>query len=114
MNWIDSLPRGAVVNFGHVKNRKTFAWQCKVTATKNMYFPDYVFEGQILNLARSPLLIGEHTTVVALRKNDNKKRCYVGTLSTLDWDDFDAKDWSMILYYNVNGTMIVPQKQFEQ
>eukprot|EP00975_Prorocentrum_lima_P004847 1055803-Prorocentrum_lima.AAC.1 len=68
MTWIDSLPRGAIMNCGYEKNQKLFAWQCKaLTSTRKMCFPQRVFEGcqvlrgHMLNLERSPLLLGEYT-----------------------------------------------------
>eukprot|EP00975_Prorocentrum_lima_P069868 12928795-Prorocentrum_lima.AAC.1 len=52
-------------------------------------------------------MIGERTAVVDWRKNDNKKRCYVGTLLTLDWSNFDPREWSMVLFHSHTGGMKV-------
>eukprot|EP00975_Prorocentrum_lima_P005806 1256425-Prorocentrum_lima.AAC.1 len=68
------------MDFGYKKNQKHFGWKSKtLKVIWKMYFPEDVFQkcqvlrGQIVNLEKSPLLVGEHTAVVAWRKNDNKK-----------------------------------------
>ena len=112
MNWLNSRPKGTAMDFGarHVfgVHPKQYSILQKI---RKCYFPDMVFDHcHVFRGVGTPQLSilqkgGDNAVIVMWKKNDNKKRLYASTIESFEFSNFDPREWSIIVYYNRDGTV---------
>ena len=107
ITWINSRPKGTVINFNKKENQDTYPEHTvAIKELRKSYFPNHWFEHCIVYRGRVPKIQhelpdkGEHAAVIMWRKTDKHKRLYVSTLKTLSQKGFDPLSWSVVLYFN--------------
>ena len=85
--------------------------QCEgLKRLRKFYFPDLhfdncqVFRGTLSSLPNVLQGSGDQAVVAMWRKNENSKRLHAATIEKFDFDGFDPTGWSIIVYYNLDGT----------
>ena len=111
MNWLNSKPKGTILDFGSHPVRAMFHIPLRaLQLIREIYFPNKVFEKchvfrGVVNQQLSVLQAnGSEAVIVMWKKNDSKKRLLAATINFLDFRSFDPEKWSIIVYYNVDGT----------
>ena len=63
-----------------------------------------IFRGTMSQLPVTLQGSGDQAIVIMWKKGDNKKRLCAATIESLDFSGFDPSSWSIVLFYNKDGT----------
>ena len=111
MNWINSRAKGSIINFSREENRGKYPRQMSyLRILRTCYFPTLgfnhcqVFRGTLGTLPQILQGSGDQAVVVMWRKTDKQKRVYASVVEKLDFASLDPTQWSIVVFYNRDGT----------
>ena len=76
---------------------------------RKCYFPVHVFSdcrvyrGVIGSLPGVLQDRGEQAAVILWKKSETVKRLYAATVENFDFQSFDPKSWSIVVFFNTDG-----------